>query len=406
LIKYTDYQYYMIMNFIIRITILTFLIVGVNQKCFTQVYPFYNHEKQVSIIGLTEDAMEPFISLDGDYLFFNNLNDGINTRLYYAERLNDSTFNFIGELNGTNQTVPPHLDAVAGLDSLNNFFWVSLREYPLEFDNLFHGEFTAENVTNIGRMHGDFYIYAPGWILMDHGISYNGQFMYFNNARFEDCPGPCETRIGVAQKENDSTYTMLENSTQIMQSVNDTNYKNYAPAVTKDELELYYTRFLKGPITQNSVSEICVVVRNSPTDNFSVPQVLFSGSILNSFIEAPTITTDKQIMYYHKKIDGIYRIMMRTRDQTTGIPDYSSKNSIITIIPNPMHDKTIIKIGNPLNTNYSLHLMDGLGRLVRNYTNVSTGEIEISRGDLSSGIFIIRIFSNGKLVASRKLIIE
>ena len=87
-----------------------------------QTYPSYGPEIQVTINGLSFDAMEPFISSDGNYLFFNNLNDGVNTKLFYATKVNDSTFNYVGELNGTNQTTPPHLDAVADMDTLNNFY--------------------------------------------------------------------------------------------------------------------------------------------------------------------------------------------------------------------------------------------------------------------------------------------
>ncbi len=74
---------------------------------YSQNYPSYGDEKQVVINGLTFDAMEPFISYDGSFLFFNNLNDGINTKLFIATKVNDSTFNLMGEVNGTNQTTGP-----------------------------------------------------------------------------------------------------------------------------------------------------------------------------------------------------------------------------------------------------------------------------------------------------------
>ena len=390
------------------VSFLLFLILNTATVGISQIYPSYGSEKPVTIIGLTTDAMEPFLSPDGNFLFYNNLNDGINTRLYYATKINDSTFNYVGELNGTNQPSSLQLDAVAGLDTLNNFYWVSLREYPLEFDNLFHGTFESGNVTSIGRLHGDFYIYSPGWLLMDHGISYNGQLLYFNNARFDgdNCPGPCETRIGVAQKENDSTFMMLSNSTQIMEFVNDPNYKNYAPAITKDELELYFTRFLKGPITANSIGEMCVVVRSSPSDNFSAPEVLFSENILTSFAEAPTLTTDKQIMYYHKKVSGIYKIMMRTRNQSTGIADQATKHIEIRITPNPMQNRTIIEFDNALNKSYSLYLLDHQGRTVKTFLNISTNHIEIYKYNLSPGLYIVQLQTDNEVIATRKLIIE
>lgn len=279
------------------------------------IYPSFGSEIDVTINGLSFDAMEPFISADGNYLFFNNLNDGVDTKLFYANKVNDSTFTLVGELNGTNQITPPHLDAVADLDSEGNFYWTSTRNYPTDLDNLFHGTFNIGNVTDISRVHGDFNMNIPGWLIMDHGISLDGQFLYFNNARFDDtnCQGVCETNLGLAQKVNDSTFNTLSNSASILQNINDTNYIYYAPCISSDNLELYYTRYLKGAISTTTLFEICVAVRNVSEDTFSVPKVLFSEAI-SDLIEAPTLTTYKQIIYYHRKVVGSHKIVMRYRN--------------------------------------------------------------------------------------------
>ena len=277
-------------------------------------YPSFGDEIDVNIIGLTFDAMEPFISADGNYLFFNNINDGINTKLFYATKINNSTFTFVGELTGTNQITAPHLDAVGDMDSNGNFYWTSTRNYPTELDNLFRGNFSSGSVINIERVRGDFNMNIAGWLVMDHGISLDGEFLYFNNARFDsqNCQGPCETNIGVAKKINTITFNKLPNSTSILQNINDVNYIYYAPCISSDNLELYYTRYLKGTITPNTIFEICVAVRNNSVDNFSVPKVLFSESIVN-LIEAPSLTVDKKIIYYHKKTANSHKIVMRNR---------------------------------------------------------------------------------------------
>jgi len=300
----------------------------------SQIYPSFGAEIDITITGLGFDAMEPFISADGDYLFFNNLNDGETTRLYYASKVNDSTFTLIGEVNGTNQLVTPHLDAVADLDELNNMYWTSTRNYPVELENLFHGTFNAGNVTDIGRVHGDFNKNIPGWLVMDHGISYDGELLYYNNARFnnDNCVGPCETELGIAQKVNDSTFNQIPNSDVILQTINDANYIYYAPCVTSDNLELYYTRFLKGTITANTLFEICVAVRATPSDNFSTPIVLFS-EIIGELIEAPTLTADKNIIYYHRKIPGSHKIVMRRKTGNLGIE--KSEVNVLNLFPNP-----------------------------------------------------------------------
>lgn len=278
-------------------------------------YPSFNSEIEVTINGLSFDAMEPFISPNGNYLFFNNLNDGINTKLYYATKINDSTFNYVGEITGTNQVTTPHLDAVADMDSNDNFYWTSTRNYPNELNNLFHGTFNTGNVSEIERVHGDFNMNIPGWLVMDHGISLDGQYLYFNNARFDEtnCQGPCETVLGIAQKNNDSTFSTLPNSASILQNITDVNFIYYAPCISSDNLELYYTRYLKGQITSSTVFEICVAVRSNFTSNFSVPKVLFSETISN-LIEAPTLSVDKNIIYYHRKTSSSHKIVMRYRN--------------------------------------------------------------------------------------------
>ena len=279
------------------------------------IYPSFGSKIDVTINGLSFDAMEPFIEPNGNYLLFNNLNDGINTKLYYASKVNDSTFNYIGELSGANQTTSPHLDAVPDLDLNGNFYWTSTRNYPTELNNLFRGDFSSGNVSAIERVQGDFNMNIPGWIVMDHGISLDGQFLYFNNARFDDenCQGPCETTIGIAQKVNASTFNTLTNSSTILQNINDSNYIYYAPCISSDNLEFYYTRYLKGEITAATTFEICVAVRNSSLSEFSVPNVLFSETISN-LIEAPTLTVDKNIIYYHQKTADSHKIIMRYRN--------------------------------------------------------------------------------------------
>ena len=265
------------------------------QYSFCQSYPIFGNEIPVTIIGDTvPDAMEPFISPDGNTLFFNSLNNGTTTSLYYSTRVNDSTFTFIGPLTGANIT-NPHLDAVASLDSANDFFWVTTRNYPATYHNLFHGIFTGNSVNDTGRVYGTIYIYTPGWLIMDAAINFNGGLLYYANAYFNTCgASPCISQLAIGQKVNDSTYNKLPNSGSLLKNVNDTSYLVYAENVTKDGLELYYTRIKKSALA----TEICVAVRNTPTDTFSLPTIIYADP---AYIEeAPPInlfciTTKKRL---------------------------------------------------------------------------------------------------------------
>ena len=383
------------MKALILITIVLSTLIGKSQ-----IYPSYGAEIDVTISGLTFDAMEPFISDDGNYLFFNNLNSGGNTKLFYATKVNDSIFSFIGELNGTNQLTPPYLDAVADMDLSNNFYWTSTRGYPIDLDNLFYGKFNNGNVTNIGRVRGNFNKNIPGWLVMDHGISYDGQLLYYNNARLDQntCQGPCETELGIAQKLNDSTFNQLPNSSTILQNINDTNFIYYAPCISSDNLELYYTRYLKADsITQSTTFEICVAVRSMATAIFSVPMVLFSEPIAN-IIEATTLTTDKQIMYYHRGVLGTHKIVMRYRESSVSVATVEESKNHLIIYPNPGKEKLTVQ--SKLKIEY-IKFYDVYGKLVKTIISNNNSLSEtINIDDLTSGIYLVNVTSvkgNSKL---------
>lgn len=60
-------------------------------------YTAFVNEQQVKINGYIGDAMEPFLSRDSKYLFFNNSNDpAVNTDLFYALRIDGLNFQYQG----------------------------------------------------------------------------------------------------------------------------------------------------------------------------------------------------------------------------------------------------------------------------------------------------------------------
>lgn len=309
------------------------MLTSISHSIFSQTFPTFGPEIKVTITGLTFDAMEPFISLDGNTLFFNSLNSGGNTNLYYANKINDSTFTYVGLVGGCYDPSPSHLDAVASLDSINNFYWTSLRSIP----NLYRGVYLAGNVSSISKVYGTCNILTPGWIIMDASINFQGNLLYYSNGYFgptyTECVGvPCEAKLGVAQKIDDSTFNKTIYSDAIFSNINDTNYLVYAPQITKDGLELYYTRLMEGGYD----AEICVSVRNTVLDTFSLPMVIYSS--YGYFPEAATTTTDKQKIYYHKKNNSfVYNIYLRYKTGTTGIDEQTSKRNF-KVYPNPTNN--------------------------------------------------------------------
>jgi hypothetical protein len=325
--------------------------------------PVYGNEIPVTINGYTGDAMEPCISADGNALFFNSLNNGVNTSLYYAAKVNDSTFNLVGLVPLVNETIQPYLNAVASLDSIDHFFWVSLRDYPNNFDNLHHVTFGPSTSYSYGRVHGNFYIYSPGWIIMDAAISYDGNYLYYCNAFFNSCPGglPCFSKIGIAQKVNDSTFTKLPISETLLAAVNDTNnYIIYAPHITRDGMELYYTRILNSTLQ----TEICVSTRANTSSPFGAPTVIHAASSLAP--EGPTVTTDKSRLYYHKKIGGVYSIVLRNRI-TTGIDENNIPYGRVLLYPNPAGDFLGVDVQGKTFVYFEVDIYNANGKKVMNH---------------------------------------
>ena len=177
----------------------------------------FANEQEINIISYTDHAMEPSISRDGQYLFWNSLNDSVDTSIFYAKRLDNSNFQFVGKVDGVNGP-PPHLDAVASVDINGNFYWVSTRNYPNIFENYQSGKFNDGAVTNIAPVGGDFYIKEPGWHIMDAEISPDGKLLFFVNAKFTGGALPVESDIGVAHKVSNE-FIKDPNSKTLLQNV-------------------------------------------------------------------------------------------------------------------------------------------------------------------------------------------
>lgn len=349
-----------------------------------QNYPAFGPEIKVFISGYSGDAMEPFLSPDGTTLFFNSLNDGVQTRLYYATRIDDSTFTYVGEVNGANEANNPQLNAVASLDTTNNFVWVSVRGYPGNMDNLHRGDYSNGTVTNVNRVHGSFYIYQPGYIIMDAAVTYDGSELYYCNAFFDTCVVPCAASIGIAARVNDSTYNTLSNSSGLLQHVNDTAYCVYAPQLSVDGLELYFTRYLIGTLN----TELCVSVRNAVTDTFSVPQVLVSE--FPEVPEAPTLNTTASLLYYHKKSNGTYTLFLRQRI-LTDVNEHIPANRAV-IYPNPANDVVHIPTAQPGDV---VRIYNSCGGLM----SETAGDTQIITEGFPEGMYMVQVIT-GENVSS------
>jgi Tol biopolymer transport system component len=241
--------------------------------------------------------MEPFLSRDGRYLFFNNLNDPhVDTNLFYAERIDDLHFQFRGELHGINT---PALEAVASLDIHGNFYFVSNRSYDTTASTLYRGHFDNGAVTHIELVPG-VSLAKPGIVNFDAEISADGNTLYFVDSQFGIIgPSPKSARILIAHR-NANTFTRDPASERIMRTINATGL-NYAPALTANELEIFFTRADSHGLAIYQVS------RATTSQPFGPATRITS---IKGFVEAPTLSPYARALYFHKK-EGSHFVLYR-----------------------------------------------------------------------------------------------
>lgn len=268
----------------------------------------YINPQPVEIEGYRGQAMEPFISPDGKFLFFNNENDsGADLDLHFAERTGTSSFRYEGLLKSANSG---DLDAVPSMDTKGRFYFTTSREYIRTLKSIFTGVFESGRIGALNPVAGEISPKDHGTINMDVGISPDGGTMYISRAVFK--PGitaPKESDLMVAHMRKGG-FEIDPQSRAIMKNIN-TRQLEYAPAISADGRELYFSR-AQAPETVASGPQfrIMVATRSSVNEPFGKPRVL---TALSGMIEAPTISLDRSEMFFHKKVNGKWVIWRAVR---------------------------------------------------------------------------------------------
>jgi hypothetical protein len=242
--------------------------------------------------------MEPFISRDGRYLFFNNSNDpAVNTNLHWAERVDDQTFQYKGEISGVNTAA---LEGVASMDSYNVFYFVSTRSYNQTASTLFWGVFTNGAVSGIELVPG-VSTSTPGIVNFDAEVSPDGSTLYFVESQIG--PTGLQTADILIAERNGTSFVRSSNSAAIMQQIN-TNALEYAPAISASGLEIFFTRL------EGNAPLIYIATRASTSAPFDSPKRV---QAITGFAEAPTLSPDEKSLYYHKNENNQFVIYRVTR---------------------------------------------------------------------------------------------
>lgn len=271
-----------------------------------RVGKYFKNPRHVKLHGYPEymNAMEPFLSRDGKYLFWNSLNkiEIVNTNIYYATRINDFEFQFVGEVEGVNTKA---LEVVPAMDRNGNFYFVSPRPMQGPRRISYVGKFDDGKVTDIHLTPG-ITPKAAGWLNMDSEISADGQTKYYTHSEFRTKRGfPDTSYFVIGRKGPDGTFSDDPNSAKILGGVNDGKIQ-YAAAISEDELELFFTRMDEEKLKRKQPPfTIYRATRNSKTSNFEPPEPL---TVFTGMFEAPTVAPGGKRLYYHQKVGDRWEI--------------------------------------------------------------------------------------------------
>ena len=263
-----------------------------------KAYSPFGREQPVAIIGYDGDVMEPFVTSDGRYLLFNNSNDpAIDTNILYAERGKDDQFKFRGPVAGVNTAA---LDGVPSIDDAGNIVFVSTRSYATTASTLFSGRFANGTVTSVALIAG-VSRQQPGVVNFDAGISPDGKTLWFDDGDFTAAGQLKAAKIVVADRIG-AGFVRRADSETVLARIN-AGGLNYAPAISRNGLELFFTRV--DSLTSGHAPMIMRATRGSTIAVFDAPQRVAAAA---GFVEAPALSKDSHALYYHKRIDGRYRL--------------------------------------------------------------------------------------------------
>jgi hypothetical protein len=265
--------------------------------------PAFRNPELVTVTGYTGDVMEPFISRDGAYLFFNNAGGLTDKDLFFATAVTATTFQFGGAITAVNS---PFVDGGPTLDSANRFYYVSLATYGTDLVTLHSGLWTGSTVTGSAPL-SSLTITTPLILYFDVEVAPDGATLYLSEGDFTGGVSVPHTADIVISVNTVSGFVRDPASATIMANVN-TSMLEYAPAISADGLELFFTRL--DPAT--SEARIYQATRPNITSPFGPPQL--AGTI-DGFVEGPALSPDERSLYYHRlnTVSGKFELYRVTR---------------------------------------------------------------------------------------------
>lgn len=289
-------------------------------SCFQQLgsNTEWSSETEVEIDGYSQNAMEPKMSADQVVLFWNDKpasDDAMN--IHYAVKQGSGRYLYIGTLPGTVSTTD--LDGVPSIDSLGNFYFTSLRTYTSNKQSIFGGQISvlgpnSLQVVSVAAADSNVSFQQNGRVDMDVDVSWNGTLMIASRAVFSGQAYPDTSYLELFNVSS-RVANVLSTSSDILKNVNLSACRVYAPSLSSDLLELYYTviptNIVPGPLDL----KVVVSKRGSTSEPFGTGAII--SGITGELTEGPAITYDDggKTLFYHKKdpASGRFKIFKVSR---------------------------------------------------------------------------------------------
>lgn len=272
----------------------------------------YANPQRVEIEGFNEDAEEPCISLDGRTLYWSGANDSNKTgHLYWAKRVGDLRFKYMGRMNNV---LTKEREMAPSLDYTQRIYYTNTATFGYDHRSIYWTQGSNDTghavLGDISDGCGLKLLGTQFDLNMDCCVSPDGNTMILSRAHFNRGESaPRSSKLFIARKQPDGTFRRDPASHTLMRAIN-TAPLQYAPAITADGLELYFTRAtLKPPLPL----ETMVATRKSVNEPFGTPVRL---PVIEGFSEAPSLTLDRKELYFHHqdpvtKRFSIYRVTRR-----------------------------------------------------------------------------------------------
>jgi hypothetical protein len=189
------------------------------------------------------------------------------------------------------------------MDASGRFVFVSLRDYASTLESLETGTFSAGAVTGVATLTG-VSRHTSGYVDFDAEISADGERLYYVDGRFAGGPAPSEADIRVAARTGPTSFAPLAGGDALFAAIN-TSALEYAPALTADELEVFFTRLETGQDPQ-----LWRATRASVAAPFGAPERIDAAT---GFVEAATVTPDGRAIYFHALVGGQFVLRRAAR---------------------------------------------------------------------------------------------